>query len=199
MRNFKSLGVFCGSSAGRREVYAAAAAEMGVFLAKSNIRLVYGAGNVGLMGIMADACLESGGQVCGVITTKLRDVELAHGGIQELIVVETMAGRKSRIMELSDGFVALPGGYGTFDELFEVLTLHQLNIGHKPVGLLNVAGYFDPLKALIEHAVEERFIREEHTALFAMEEKPDRLIAKMAAMQKPETEKWLNNFKQNKY
>jgi len=151
--------VFCGSAFGRRQAYKDAAVEVGRLLAESGFTLVYGGGNVGLMGVVADACLAAGGQVVGVIPQSMVERELAHRGLTELHIVGSMHERKALMAERADAFLALPGGFGTFDELFEILTWRQIRIHQKPVGLLNVAGYFDPLLALADHAVEEGFLR----------------------------------------
>ncbi len=199
MRKFQSLGVFCGSSAGTLKIYGEAASNLGRLLAAQGIKLIYGGGNIGLMGQLADACLLAGGEVCGVITRKLRDVELAHPGVSEMLVVETMAERKSTITALSEGYIALPGGYGTLDELFEVLTLQQLNIEHKPIGLLNTAAYYDPFRKMVDHAVQQRFIRPEHTGVYTIADDPQTLLSEMASMQAVETKKWLDDFRHNEY
>ncbi|HEX8952116.1 MAG TPA: TIGR00730 family Rossman fold protein, partial [Polyangia bacterium] len=148
------LCVFCGSSPGRSPDYAAAARRVGALLARRGIGLVYGGGNVGLMGIVADAVLADGGEVVGVIPRALVDRELAHGRLSELVVVDTMHERKQRMHDLSDGFIALPGGFGTLDELFEALTWAQLGMHQKPCGLLDVNDFFAPLRAFIERQLQ---------------------------------------------
>lgn len=158
----RSLCVFCGANFGTRPAYADAARLVGRMLAEKGIRLVYGAGNVGLMGAMADACLASGGKVIGVIPDSLVRHEVAHLGLTELRVVHTMHERKAMMADLSDAFMALPGGLGTFEELFEVWTWAQLGLHQKPLGLLNVAGYFDPLVQMVRHGMEEGFLRQKH-------------------------------------
>jgi uncharacterized protein (TIGR00730 family) len=159
MHRLHSLCVFCGSSVGNRPEYAAAAAEVGCLLAQRKIRLVYGAGNVGLMGVLADAALAAGGEVVGVIPQMLVDRELAHRRITDLRIVTTMHERKALMAELSDAFLALPGGLGTFEELCEALTWTQLGIHAKPCGALNVGGYFHHLELLLDQAVLEGFVR----------------------------------------
>jgi uncharacterized protein (TIGR00730 family) len=161
----RAVCVFCGSSMGPRPEYAAVARRVGAALASKRLDLVYGAGNVGLMGVLADAALAGGGRVIGVIPQALVQRELAHQGLSELHVVETMHQRKALMADLSDAFVALPGGYGTLDELFEILTWAQLGIHQKPIGLLNVNGFFDPLLAWVRHACDEGFIRQQHLHL----------------------------------
>ena len=158
----KGVCVFCGSRAGTRPEYAAAARALGALLAERGLTLVYGGGNVGLMGHIADAALAAGGRVIGVIPQSLVDREVAHHGVSELRIVRTMHERKALMNDLADAFVALPGGFGTLDEFFEVLTWAQLGIHGKPCGLLNVAGYFDPLLAAADHMAAEGFLRPEH-------------------------------------
>jgi uncharacterized protein (TIGR00730 family) len=172
--------VCCGSCAGGREVYATAARRLGEGLAGRRLELVFGAGHVGLMGILADAVLAAGGRAVGVIPQALVARELAHGALSELRVVQTMHERKALMEELSDAFVALPGGYGTLDELFEILTWAQLGLHRKPVGLLNVAGYFDPLLAWLDHAVREGFIRPKHRGLLLVADEPGPLLDLLA-------------------
>ncbi|MBC7984352.1 MAG: TIGR00730 family Rossman fold protein [Candidatus Obscuribacterales bacterium] len=157
-----SVGVFCGSSLGVRPEYQDAARDLGRLLAEQNITLIYGGGRIGLMGVIADAALEVGGRVVGVIPKILYSKEVAHEGLTELRVVESMSARKNVISEISDAFIALPGGIGTMDELFEVWTWTQLGLQHKLSGLLNVAGYFDPLLTFIDRAVAEGFLRPQH-------------------------------------
>jgi uncharacterized protein (TIGR00730 family) len=158
----RSVCVFCGSSVGVRPEFAQAAEEMGRLLAERQIRVVYGGGNVGLMGALANAALAAGGQVIGVIPQMLVDRELAHTGLTELRIVLSMHERKALMAELSDAFIALPGGLGTFEELFEVLTWAQLGIHNKPCGCLNVLAYFDALLALLNQAIAEGFLHQRH-------------------------------------
>ena len=172
----RSVGVFCGSKVGARPEYAAAAAELGMLLAAQNIRLVYGGGSSGLMGVIADACLARGGEVVGVMPRLLVDREVAHRGLTTLHIVETMHERKALMADLSDAFVAMPGGIGTFDELFEIVTWRQIGFHAKPFLFLNVAGYFDPLLALADHAVAEGFLGESHRAMLTSEAEPARLL-----------------------
>jgi len=189
----KSVCVFCGSSAGVRPEYAEAADRLGREIARRDMTLVYGAGNVGLMGIVADACLAEGGRVVGFIPESLLEREVGHRGITELYVTRTMHERKQGMSDLADAFIALPGGIGTFEELFEILTWAQLGIHRKPVGVLNTAGFYDPLLALMDHAVAERFLRPEHRALLLSE--PDdttALLDRLAAYTPPAVEKWID-------
>src|SRR6478672_1442210 len=178
-RRLSSICVFCGSSAGARPEYAEAAAAFGRLLAEQTIRLVYGAGNVGLMGVLADAALAAGGSVIGVIPQMLVDRELAHPGT-DLRIVTSMHERKALMAELADAFVALPGGLGTYEELCEVLTWGQLGIHAKPVACLNIAGYFDPLERMLDHAVEEGFLRPEQRKLLIMEDDAQQMLVRLA-------------------
>jgi hypothetical protein len=161
----RRLCVFCGAYRGAKSMYAQAAREVGATLAERGIALVYGGGNIGLMEVLADAALERGGVVIGVIPESLRVREVAHGGLTELRVVGSMHERKALMADLSDGFVALPGGLGTLEELLEISTWSQLRLHRKPIGLLNVGGYFDPLLAQLDRAVEDGFLRPEHRRL----------------------------------
>lgn len=154
----KSVCVYCGANAGADPIYQQAAAALGKRLAGDGLRLVYGGGNTGLMGAVANGVLDAGGQVTGVIPQHLVDWEVAHKGVTTLEVVGSMHERKSRMFDLADGFVALPGGFGTLEEVFEMLTWRQLNIGQKPIAFLNVNGYYSPLMAMIEHMVAEKFL-----------------------------------------
>ena len=187
----KRVCVFCGSSAGSRPVYAEAARATGRLLAERGIGLVYGGGNVGLMGEVADAVLAAGGEVIGVIPRQLMEREVGHQGLTTLEVVGTMHERKARMADLADGVVALPGGFGTLDELCEVLTWSQLGIHAKPCGVLNVDGYFDTLLALFDHAVSEGFVRPPHRALVLQAAEPGDLLERMEAFSAPPTEKWI--------
>lgn len=161
---------------GARPVYRLAAERLGSLLAERGIGLVYGGSNVGLMGVLADTVLARGGEVVGVIPRLLEQKEVAHYGLTTLHLVETMHERKALMADLADGFLALPGAYGTFDELCEILTWVQLRLQEKPVGLLNVEGYFDHLLAQLDHAVKEGFLKEPHRALLAVEEDAGRLL-----------------------
>ena len=177
----QSICVFCGSQPGRREEYVAAARETARLLAESGIELVYGGGHVGLMGALADEALSHGGRVVGVIPEHLMRPEVAHQGLTELIVVDSMHTRKQTMAVRSDAFIVLPGGYGTIEEMFEMLTWLQLRLQDKPVGLLNVAGYFDSMLQFLEHAAREGLIRREHRGLLRVEDTPMRLLARLAA------------------
>ena len=183
--------VFCGSNSGDSRGFAEAARALGQALALRGIELVYGGGNVGLMGEIADAVLERGGRVIGVIPRALVDKELAHAGVQEMIVVATMHERKAKMAELSDAFVALPGGFGTLDELCEVLTWSQLGFHDKPCALLDVEGYFRPLLELFDQAVERGFLRAENRAALLEETEPERLLERLATWRPVRREKWI--------
>src|SRR6476660_5621967 len=183
----RSVCVFCGSSPGGRPKYAEMAAQFGSLLAQRRIRLVYGGGNIGLMGVLADAVLSAGGEVIGVIPQMLVDRELAHRGITDLRIVGSMHERKALMAELSDAFVALPGGLGTYEELCEVLTWAQLGIHHKPCSCLNVFDYFTPLQRLLDHAVSEGFMRPEHRSILISSSDPNELLARLSQHQPPET------------
>jgi uncharacterized protein (TIGR00730 family) len=188
----KRICVFAGSSAGSRPEYLAAAEELGRVLAAREIGVVYGGARVGLMGAVADAVLVGGGQVIGVIPQAMVEKEVAHDGLTDLRVVTTMHERKALMAELSDGFIALPGGWGTLDELFEILTWAQLGIHQKPCGLLNVLGYFDRLLAFLDHAVQQGFVRGEFGALLATSDSPATLLSAMERQRPPAVEKWID-------
>lgn len=189
----RRLCVFCGSSSGGSPVYAEAARRLGAALVARGLGLVYGAGHVSLMGVLADAVLSAGGEVLGVIPQALVDRELAHTGLTQLHIVDTMHQRKALMADLADGFAALPGGFGTGDELFEILTWSQLGLHGKPVGLLNVAGYFTPLLAWLDHAVREQFLRPEHRRLLLEADEPERLLDLLLHYRpEPETPKWID-------
>ena len=157
----KSICVYCGSNAGSKAIYSERAAALGDRIAKEGLRLVYGGGNVGLMGVVANAVLEAGGKVTGVIPKQLADWEVAHRDLTELEIVDSMHERKARMFDLSDGFVTLPGGFGTMEEIFEMLTWRQLGIGNKPCAFLDVDGFYAPLIGMIDRMVEERFLHAE--------------------------------------
>ncbi len=182
MRTLRRVGVFCGSSNGADPVYAGAAAAMGRALADAGIELVYGGGAVGLMGVVADAVMGAGGTVVGVIPSGLFSREVAHVAISELHHTATMHERKALMYELSDAFVAMPGGLGTLDELFETLTWAQLGLHDKPVGLLDVAGYFDGLVRFIETTVQEGFTKQRHVQRLVSDSSPEALLARLSAV-----------------
>lgn len=188
----KSICVYCGSADHLRPEYLQAAQQMGATIARRGLELWYGAGSTGLMGAVADGAMQAGGQVIGVIPEIFNTPRLAHMSLTRLEVVESMHVRKQRLAQAADSFVALPGGYGTFEELFEILTWSQIGLHQKPVGLLNVLGYFDPLLAMVEHARSEGFIYAEHRALLIHADAPDKLLDTLADYQPPDgLERWL--------
>ncbi|MFC7513969.1 TIGR00730 family Rossman fold protein [Herbaspirillum sp. GCM10030257] len=172
----KSLCVYCGSSAGASPVYAEAARRLAKVMVDNNIALVYGGGNVGLMGVIADEVLRLGGDATGIIPKALMDKEVGHHGLTRLHIVKDMHERKAMMAELSEGFVAMPGGIGTLEELFEVFTWSQLGFHEKPIGLLNVNGFYDGLIRFLEHVVQERFLRAEQASLLVHAPEPDALV-----------------------
>jgi uncharacterized protein (TIGR00730 family) len=186
------LCVFCGSSPGADPAFAEAAISLGRTLAKTGVELVYGGGNVGLMGRLADAVLESGGRAIGVIPQFLLAKELGHRGVTDLRVVDSMHERKALMADLSDGFLALPGGFGTLDEFCEILTWAQLGLHGKPCGLLNLAGFYDPFLAQIDRAVHDRLVRAEHRNLIHVDDDVDGLLSRMRHQKPIEAPKWLD-------
>lgn len=189
----KNICVYLGSNAGRTPVYVEQARGLGRELAQRGIGLVYGGSNVGLMGALADAALEAGGRVVGILPERLKAKEVAHLGLTELHIVATMHERKRMMSEMSDGFIALPGGAGTLEEIFETWTWAQLGFHAKPCGLLNIAGYYDKLAAFLDHAAQERFMREEHRAMLMIESSPAALLDRYAAYQPPTVSKWITD------
>ena len=188
----KRLCVFCGSSPGRSPAYLRAAVRLGEVLVERGWELVYGGGNVGLMGALADTVLARGGRVIGVIPAGLLHREVGHTGVTELRVVASMHERKAIMAELASGFVSLPGGIGTLEETFEMLTWAQLGIHAKPCALLDVDGYFDPLVEFLDRVVTERFVRDEHRAILMCETAPERLLDRFELYQPPQVAKWLD-------
>jgi len=200
----KRICVFCGSSTGNRESYRKAAVDLADFLSTNKLGLVYGGAKVGLMKILADSLLEKNGEVIGVMPQLLINKEVAHDGLSHFVVVESMAERKASMLELSDAFIALPGGFGTLDELSEILTYNQLHITDKPMGLLNVDGYFDRLLEFIDHGVEAGFIRPEHRQNLIVSNSIEDLMIHMKNYRPIEMGKWIeaiqeesNNKKKN--
>jgi len=188
----RRLCVFSGSSPGGHPDYAQAAEELGRALAAQDLGLVYGGAQVGLMGAIADAALEAGGEVVGVIPQALVDREIAHTGLSELQVVGSMHERKARMAELADGFIALPGGMGTLEELFEVYTWTQLGLHSKPLGLLDVRGYYSRLAAFLDHAVAERFVTAEHREMLVVEQRAEAMIEAFRRWRPPVRTKWID-------
>jgi uncharacterized protein (TIGR00730 family) len=188
----KTICVYCGSSDKMSKVFLKVAHQMGAAIAKRGLVLAYGAGCTGMMGAVADGALEAGGEVIGVIPKMFTTPTLMHIGLTRLEIVDNMHTRKQRLVDISDAFIALPGGYGTFEELFEILTWAQIGLHSKPVGILNTEHYYDPLLSAIEHARVEGFMYVEHQSLFVVAEQPDDLLVKLAGYQYPDgMEKWL--------
>ena len=188
----KRICVFCGSSAGNRPEYRAAAEELGLLLARCNIGAVYGGGNVGLMGVLADSVLRAKGEVVGVIPERLMTREIGHQGLTKLHIVHSMHERKALMADLSDAFIALPGGFGTLEEFCEVLTWAQLGLHAKPCGILNVLGYYTPLLAMFEHAVQEQFLKPENRRLVLARESASELLQALEEWRPVKVEKWLD-------
>jgi len=187
----ESVCVFCGSNTGNGEAYAAAARLLARAIARAGLRLVYGGGSIGLMGVLAEAALAEGVDVSGVAPRRLLEREVVHRHLTHLHVVESMHERKAKMAELADAFIALPGGYGTLDELFEALTWTQLGYHRKPCGLMNVAGFFDRLAAYLDHAQAEGFLTRQHRDMLVAADDPDVLIEKLRSVKLPETSKWI--------
>jgi uncharacterized protein (TIGR00730 family) len=196
MNRLGSVCVFAGSSPGARPEYATAARALARSLAGEGISLVYGGGSVGLMGILADEVLARGGPVIGVIPQALFDLEVGHDSLTELRIVESMHERKAQMADLADAFIALPGGMGTLEELFETLTWGQLGYHDKPCGLLNVAGYWDGMLVALDRAVLERFLAEEHRRMLLVSEEPAALLELLRSYKPPQVEKWLGREEQ---
>jgi uncharacterized protein (TIGR00730 family) len=189
------IAVFCGSAAGVREAYSGLAVALGKALLARNLELVYGGAGIGLMGAIADTVLDGGGRVTGIIPDFFSRKEIAHTGLLDLIYVPSMHERKRRMAEMSDGFIALPGGYGTLDELFEITTWAQLDLHRKPVGILNAEGYFDELFRFMDHMSAEGFVRPAHQQMILRDNDPENLLSRMAAYEAPEQSKWIDLIK----
>ena len=187
----KTICVYCGSNIGRDAVYAEQARALGLALANHGLGLVYGGSRVGLMGVVADAVLEAGGRAVGVIPEALVQKELAHQHLTELHVVGSMHERKTLMAEQADGFIAMPGGVGTLEEIFEMWTWAQLGFHRKPCGLLNVAGYFDALASFLDHTVEAAFMQPQHRQMLIVEDQPKALLARFAHYEPPSVSKWI--------
>ena len=191
-KKFRSVCVYCGASPGHDPVYAEAARALGREMVKRDLALVYGGGHVGLMGVIADAVLEAGGEVTGVIPKALMDTEVGHERLTRLLVVKDMHERKALMAEHADGFIAMPGGIGTLEELFEAMTWAQLGFHEKPVGLLNVNGFYDKLTAFLSQLEQEGFVRAEHKNLLINENDPSTLLERLSAFRMPEGISWLS-------
>ena len=187
----KNICVYCGSSAGKSPVYRQAAQNLARELVARDLGLVYGGASVGLMGELANTVLALGGRAVGVIPTRLALKEVAHEGLDELIVVDSMHERKATMEKLSDGFIALPGGWGTLEEIFEILTWAQLGLHEKPCGLLNIEGYYDHLGAFLKHAQDQRFVREVYSSIVMMESEPAALLDRFGNYEAPHVQKWI--------
>ncbi len=192
MRQLRTVCVYCGSNAGNRPVYAERAAALGTLLAREGIAVVYGGGNVGLMGIVADAALAAGGEVIGVIPEQLVNWEVAHRGLTKLEVVADMHSRKMRMFDLSDAFVALPGGFGTLDEMFEMLTWRQLGLGDRPCAFLDVEGFWTPLMAMLDRMVGERFLHPEQRTDLWHGDDAQAMLAWMRNYRPGQSDKWMD-------
>lgn len=191
MSPVSAIAVFCGSSTGIAPAYAAAARVLGTAIAGRGLELVYGGGNVGLMGAIADAALAADGRVTGVIPEALMAREIGHTGLTDLRVVSSMHERKAMMAALADRFIAMPGGFGTFEEFFEVVTWTQLGLHAKPAGLLNVAGFYDPLIAFLDRATEAGFIKPPHRAMVLDDADPERLLERLLVAEPPTVVKWI--------
>ena len=201
MPNIKSICVFCGSSAGSREEYSTKARDLGLLFVEKEITLVYGGSNVGIMHVIADTMMQAGGKVIGVMPHTLIEREVAHKAITEFHVVETMAERKAVMDQLSDAFIAMPGGIGTLDELFEVMSWNQLDLITKPVALYNVSGYYDHLLAFLDHSVDQRFVKPEHRINLIVESNEEMLLEKILNYKpvKVDGGKWIKELRENKF
>lgn len=188
----KSIAIFCGSSDGASPVYKESAGALGRELAERNMTLVYGGASVGLMGVVADAVLAQGGKVIGVLPRFLQSREIAHKGLTELIVVDSMHERKARMAELADGFIALPGGPGTLEEYFEIFTWGQLGLHEKPCGLLNIQHYYDPLIALFDQMAREKFMQEKYRSMVITDTTPQGILKQFSAYSPPSVKTYLN-------
>jgi len=191
----KAICVFCGSSTGDDAVFADAARSLARVLTEREIKLVYGGGSVGLMGVVADAVLAAGGHVTGVIPRMLWEREVGHRSLSDLRIVETMHERKAMMAELSNGFIAMPGGIGTLEEFFEIWTWAQLGVHRKPCGLLNTAGYFDPILSMIDTMIRRRFLKEDYREMVLVESEPAALLARMETYTPIEVAKWMDRAK----
>lgn len=193
----KSIGVFCGSSIGDNIIYSLKAEQLGKLMASENIDLIFGGGNVGLMGVIADSVLQSKGKAIGVIPTALLEKEVGHQQLDKMYVMDNMSDRKNKINELSDAFIAMPGGFGTMDEVMEVLTYFQLGFSEKPVGFLNVNGFYDYLFKFLDVVTHEKFMKYEHRHNIIIESEPDKLLQAIKNFKPLEVdEKWIAELKE---
>jgi hypothetical protein len=187
----KNICMFCGSTVGKNPIYKQTAQEVGLLFVKKQIRLIYGGGRVGLMGIIADTVMQNGGKVVGIIPQFLIEMEVAHSRLSEMIMVKTMHERKKRMTDMAQGFMIMPGGIGTMDEFFEVFTWAQLGLHAKPIGLLNTNGFFDKLLAYIDFAVEEGFVKPQSREMILIETDAEQLIENMQNYEASHVKKWL--------
>jgi len=190
-KEIKSVAIFCGSSAGADQQYTVAAEELVRVLHAHNISIIYGAGCTGLMGVVAEEALRCGVHITGVVPSFFMSENVVHKGLSELIVTDSMATRKNTILEKSDACIALPGGFGTFDELFEVATAVQLGLQMKPIGLLNTKNYYDPLLAMLQQSVREKFVREDHLKAMVADENPEQLFQKLLHIEYEAPVNWI--------
>jgi uncharacterized protein (TIGR00730 family) len=191
MSSLNKICVFCGSNSGTNPVYTAAAVNLGQLIAARGSALVYGGAKAGLMGVVADAALAAGGKVVGVIPRGVIAKEVAHSALSELRTVGSMHERKAMMEKLSDAFIAMPGGYGTLDEFFEILTWAQLGLHRKPCGILNIGGYYDRLLAMLDHGVDEGFLKVAHRGLIIVDDDPERLLTRLSEFESPNIGKWI--------
>jgi len=198
-KKIKTICIYCGSADGLKKEFYQAAYQTGKLLADHGIDVVYGAGKTGLMGAVADGTLEAGGKVIGIVPKNLNEPQLIHTNLTKLIVVEDIQLRKAKMSEMADAFIALPGGYGTFDELFETLTWAQIGLHKKPIGLLNTLLYYNPLLSLIDHALKEKFIYDEHKVLLVSDEDPKNLLEKLTNFKRPQNlNRWISRTEMEK-
>lgn len=197
----KSISVFCGSSIGRKDTYRRAAVDLGMLMAEKEVTLVYGGGNIGMMGAIADTVLEQGGKVTGIMPQYLLEKEIAHTGVQNMHIVKSLMERKEMMIDISDAFIVLPGGFGTLDELFEVVTMLQLGKISKPVGIVNTDGYFDELIRMMDKGVHEQFVKPVHRENILVDESVKSLLKKILEFNPAANEpKWIDNLKkENRY